>query len=264
MLVLEAMSLSACSSNWQHVSGGNPCSHWGMWIWSWSWVWRLILRLPGPVRSTMVSSASVHWRAVHTMAQQHTNSDMERGAGQQSWTAMYPYHPPVPHSVSIPPAFHPYLPCPAPPWALCWSKHYWVVKHASAGASQWSTAPPVIQHGDASHTGLSLVPRLPYPWGRGGACLPLSKWWVPPDGTPPPPCGGLGVGQERVGGFEGKGCIPGAKGELLPCIFSCVGQSVSAWVPLELSPPPPPVGVGQVLWGRNEKGSPPPPPPGLL
>ena len=53
----------------------------------------------------------------------------------------------------------------------------------------------------------------------------------------------MGVGQEWVGGFEGKGYIRGAKGagKFFPCIFLCVGQSVSGWVPLA---PPPPWGGG--------------------
>ena len=42
--------------------------------------------------------------------------------------------------------------------------------------------------------------------------------------------------------------------------FPCAGQSVSGWVPLELSPPPP-VGVGQVLWVPALLILPPPPPP---
>ena len=76
----------------------------------------------------------------------------------------------------------------------------------------------------------SASPTLPPRPPGVGACLPFSKWWVPrSDGTPPPR--GCGVGQEWAGGFEGKGYIP--------CIFSCVGQSVSGWVPLELPPPPP-------------------------
>ena len=78
---------------------------------------------------------------------------------------------------------------------------------------------------------LFLVPRLPYPGEGGWALLPFLKWWVPPcDGTPP-----CTVGQQWVGGFEGREGL----------IFS-----LSGWVPCELSPPPPPPlrGVGQVLW----------------
>ena len=43
-----------------------------------------------------------------------------------------------------------------------------------------------------------------------------------------------------------------------PFIFLCVGQSVSLWVPLELTSPPPappPVGVGQVLWVPAKRGA---------
>ena len=80
--------------------------------------------------------------------------------------------------------------------------------------------------------------RLPYPLAGGGGCVhAFFKMVVPPsDGTRPPG----GVGQEWVGGLEGKGHIPGAKGagKILLYIFVCVGQSASGWVPLELSPLP--------------------------
>ena len=53
------------------------------------------------------------------------------------------------------------------------------------------------------------------PWGGGGgaACLPFSKWWVP------------------VGGFEGKGCISGAKGagKFFPLNFRLC-WSVGEWM----------------------------------
>ena len=50
------------------------------------------------------------------------------------------------------------------------------------------------------------------------------------------------MGQEWVGGFEGKGYIPGSKGagKFSPYIFLFVGQSVRGWVPLA----PPPLGGG--------------------
>ena len=51
-------------------------------------------------------------------------------------------------------------------------------------------------------------------------------------------------------------------------IFPCVGQSVSGWVPLELSPPPPLVGARQMLWVPAKSGCLPlsfrPPPPLLI
>ena len=82
------------------------------------------------------------------------------------------------------------------------------------------------------------MPRTPSP-GFLPAFLKNSNFWVPPSGG----TRGVGVGQEWVGGFEGKGYIRGAKGagKFFPCIFLCVGQSVSGWVPLA---PPPPLGWG--------------------
>ena len=83
-----------------------------------------------------------------------------------------------------------------------------------------------------------------------------------------PPAGGVGVGQEWVGGFGGKGYIPGAKGagKFFPLYFPLcwsVGEWVGAsWVS---SPPPlPGVGVGQVLCVPPCRFCPPPPPLGLL
>ena len=55
---------------------------------------------------------------------------------------------------------------------------------------------------------LTLVPCLPYPGGRGGGCLPFWKWWVLLLMGVLPPSWRLGVGQEWVGAFEGKGYIP--------------------------------------------------------
>ena len=57
----------------------------------------------------------------------------------------------------------------------------------------------------------------------------------------PPPPRRLGVGQEWVGGFEGKGYM-----RYFLYIFPCVGQSVSGWGPLELNHPPPPVGADSI------------------
>ena len=79
----------------------------------------------------------------------------------------------------------------------------------------------------------------------GNVCLFLNFWVPPSDGTLPLPLsppGGVGVGRwwiEWVGGFEGKGYIPGAKGaeKIFFYIFPCVGQSVSGWVPLGFQPP---------------------------
>ena len=53
---------------------------------------------------------------------------------------------------------------------------------------------------------LSASPTLP-PGGGGGACLPVSNWWVPPSHATHGE-----MGQEWVGGFEGKGDIPCAEG----------------------------------------------------
>ena len=80
---------------------------------------------------------------------------------------------------------------------------------------------------------LVLVPHLPYPPRRGGACL-----------------------------FQNGGCLllmgRGGWARVVlrgrPHIFRCVGQLVSWLVPLGLSPPPPPVGVGQVLWVPAKSG----------
>ena len=60
---------------------------------------------------------------------------------------------------------------------------------------------------------------------------------------------------DLVGGGGGGG---GGKApeKFFPYIFLCVGQLVSGSVHLELSPlpPPPPVGVGQVLWVPAKSG----------
>ena len=47
----------------------------------------------------------------------------------------------------------------------------------------------------------------------------------------PPPLRGMGAGQECVGGFEGKGCIPGAEGigKIFPLYF-LLCWSVGEWV----------------------------------
>ena len=56
----------------------------------------------------------------------------------------------------------------------------------------------------------------------------------------------LRLGQQWVGGFAGKGYMPGAKGarNFFPYIFPVAGQSVSGWVPLELNPSSPPLHGG--------------------
>ena len=122
-----------------------------------------------------------------------------------------------------------------------------------------------VAHVAAQQALLSASPTLPPPPPRGG-CLPFSKWWVPPsDGTPPPPGAKSGLvvlrGRTIFLALE-------APVNLFPYIFPRVGQSVSGWVPLELTPPPPPpVGVGHVLWVPAKSGCipfsfcPPPPPP---
>ena len=77
------------------------------------------------------------------------------------------------------------------------------------------------------------------------ACLFKKNWVRPSDGT-----------QQWVGGVDGKSYI-----------FLCVGQLVSGWVPLWFHPPPP-LGVGQVLWMPAKSGCVPfsfcPPPPRSL
>ena len=89
---------------------------------------------------------------------------------------------------------------------------------------------------------------------------------------PPPPSGGSPIRSRAKSGLvalRGRAIVlaPKAPENLFPSFFLCVGQSVRGWVPLELSPPPPPaVGVGQVLWVPAKSGclpisfcSPPPP-----
>ena len=82
-----------------------------------------------------------------------------------------------------------------------------------------------------------------------------------PDQLQPP--GGCGGGP-RVGGWflGGKRYIPGAKalGHFPPWLFACVGQLVSGWVPLELSPPR----EGRLSAAGALLMSPPPPPRPLL
>ena len=84
------------------------------------------------------------------------------------------------------------------------------------------------------------VPRLPYPrGGGGGGCVVFSKWWAPA-GTWG---GGRGGGQQWVGGFEGKG-------KFFPLYF----HELTPPPPEALCQPPPPVGVGQVLWVPAKSG----------
>ena len=118
-----------------------------------------------------------------------------------------------------------------------------------------------------SYAALSIAPttrdNLHVTIRGGGACLPLSKWWGPPSDAPPPP-------PEWAGGFEGKGYIPGAKGarKVSPLYLPCVGQSVSRWVPLEVSPSPPWGGGVLKCCGACQRWVPPllilPPSPPLL
>ena len=61
------------------------------------------------------------------------------------------------------------------------------------------------------HPDLCLVACLPDGGGRGDGAF-LNKLGASFSRDPPPPPGGVGVGQEWVGGFEGKGHNPGAKG----------------------------------------------------
>ena len=82
------------------------------------------------------------------------------------------------------------------------------------------------------YSGLFLVPRLPYPPGGGEVLL-------------------MGPTKSGLVALRGRALFlaPKAPENFVPLIFLCVpvsvGQSVSGWVPLELSPPPPPSAARQ-------------------
>ena len=80
----------------------------------------------------------------------------------------------------------------------------------------------------------------PNPPRGGGGCLPaFFKMVGASDGTLAP--GGWGWAKSGLVALRGRAFFPAPKAaeHFFPHIFFCVGQSVSAWVRLELSPPPP-------------------------
>ena len=114
------------------------------------------------------------------------------------------------------------------------------------GTSPW--CPPALL-GLAGDREGGAVPTRPAKHHGGGSplrLLPLSPGPHNAHALPPYTLLDPPRGLEWVGGFEGKGYITSAEGPgtfFPPYVLPCVGQSVSEWVPLKLTPPPSPWGL---------------------